>query len=84
MVLAIMSFNFFSEKDKRLVISHTLGETTENWDGYEGFIDTQMLKETVDRSLPAAHHKVSTSTVIVTCNMISNRVMINAHLGKCS
>uniref|UniRef100_A0A2P2I086 Acyl-CoA dehydrogenase n=1 Tax=Hirondellea gigas TaxID=1518452 RepID=A0A2P2I086_9CRUS len=48
----------YAEKDPRLDISHTLGEVPENWDGGEGFIDTGILDREVDRSVPAAKHKI--------------------------
>ncbi|XP_047477887.1 NADH-cytochrome b5 reductase 1-like isoform X2 [Penaeus chinensis] len=33
----------YAAKDSRLEMMHTLGESPEDWDGEEGFIDTQMI-----------------------------------------
>ncbi|XP_037781567.1 NADH-cytochrome b5 reductase 1-like [Penaeus monodon] len=33
----------YAAKDSRLEMVHTLGESPEDWDGEEGFIDTQMI-----------------------------------------
>ncbi|XP_037785192.1 uncharacterized protein LOC119580999 [Penaeus monodon] len=39
----------YAAKDSRLHIVHTLGESPEDWDGEEGFIDTQMIDKHVTK-----------------------------------
>ncbi|XP_047477389.1 NADH-cytochrome b5 reductase 1-like [Penaeus chinensis] len=39
----------YAAKDSRLHIVHTLGESPEDWEGEEGFIDTQMINKHVTK-----------------------------------
>ncbi|XP_042888990.1 uncharacterized protein LOC122264255 isoform X2 [Penaeus japonicus] len=39
----------YAAKDSRLQIVHTLGESPEDWEGEEGFIDTQMIDKHVSK-----------------------------------
>ncbi|MCL4133851.1 UNVERIFIED_CONTAM: hypothetical protein GTU68_015582 [Idotea baltica] len=41
--------NAYAEKDHRLKIVHTLGEVPENWEGEEGFIDTNLIDKHVTK-----------------------------------
>ncbi|KAL7646718.1 UNVERIFIED_CONTAM: hypothetical protein RMT77_001971 [Armadillidium vulgare] len=56
-------------KDSRLRVYYTLGEVPENWDGGEGFIDTQMIDSSVTKPNGVKHKIVLCGgpTMVVSC-----------------
>ncbi|XP_071520471.1 uncharacterized protein [Panulirus ornatus] len=59
----------YAAKDKRLRLVYTLGEAPENWEGEEGFIDTDMMKKHITKPNSIRHKIIMCSgpTLSISC-----------------